>query len=229
MKNLLLSTGRLAKILSFKTEIDRFLLRSIGFSLVLLTARIVSTHSLLSASLAWNLLLAWFPYCISGWLYRNTALIKNKGIYAGIFLVWLLFIPNSFYIITDLFHLHDDRNAPLWFDLLLIFSFAWNGLLMGILSIRSMEKITQVFIPFKHDWGFLYPVMWLNALGVYIGRYLRYNSWDVVANPFSLTTDMLRLLMHPILHKNEWAMVFSYAVFMTMLYITIKKISKMIW
>lgn len=229
MKNILLLSGRLLKPFRFKAEIDRFLFLSVVFSGLLLATRIASTHSLTSASLAWNLFLAWLPYGLSGWLYRNTALVKNKGVYAVVFLAWLLFIPNSFYIITDLFHLHDDRNAPLWFDLLLIFSFAWNGLLMGILSIRAMEKITQIFFPFKHDWAFLYPIMLLNALGVFIGRYLRYNSWDMFASPFSLTADMLRLLLHPLLHRTEWAMVLCYAVFMTMLYMTIKKISRMIW
>lgn len=229
MKNRLLLPGRLLKPFQFKAEIDRFLFLSVVFSGLLLAVRITSTHSLTSASLAWNLFLAWFPYGISSWLYRHTALVKNKGVYAALFLVWLLFIPNTFYIITDLFHLHDDRNAPLWFDLLLIFSFAWNGLLMGVLSIRAMEKITQIFFPFKHDWTFLYPIMWLNALGIFIGRYLRYNSWDVLASPLSLTTDILRLLLHPFLYHTEWAMIFGYAVFMTMLYMTIKKISRMIW
>ncbi|MBE7173391.1 MAG: DUF1361 domain-containing protein [Williamsia sp.] len=229
MKTSLLWSSRLLRLFRLKAEIDRFLVLSVCFSLFLLAVRIFSTHSLLSASLAWNLFLAWFPYGLSSWLYRHTALLKGKWVYAVLFLVWLLFIPNSFYIITDLFHLHDARNAPLWYDLLLIFSFAWNGLLMGILSIRSMEKVTQVFLPFRYDWTFLYPVMLLNALGVFIGRYLRYNSWDVVVSPVSLTADMLRLLLHPALHKQEWAMVLSYSLFMTMLYVTIKKISRLIW
>ena len=229
MKKELLWSSRLFRLFQLKEEIDRFLLLSVCFSLLLLAVRIVATHSLLSASLAWNLLLAWIPYGISSWLYRHTGSLKNKGAYAILFLIWLLFIPNTFYIITDLFHLRDDRNAPLWYDLLLIFSFAWNGLLLGILSIRAMEKITQVFFPFKYDWTFIYPIMCLNALGVFIGRYLRYNSWDVISDPLDLTTDILRLLLHPILHHNEWAMVISYSLLMTILYVTIKKISRMIW
>lgn len=227
-KNLLLSR-HLLRFFSLKAGIDRLLFLWVCFSILLLTARIASTHTLTSASLAWNLFLAYIPFAISKWLYGNTALIKNKWIFAGAFICWLLFIPNSFYIITDLFHLHDNRNAPLWFDLLLIFSFAWNGLLMGVLSVRQMEKITRIFFPFRNEIAFLYPVMWLNALGIYIGRYLRYNTWDVITSPFSLTTDMLRLLMHPMLYKNEWAMVFCFSVFMTLLYLTVKKISRMIW
>ena len=227
-KNLLLPR-QLFRIFPVSTEIDRLLFLSVCFSILLLGIRIISTHSLTSASLAWNLFLAWIPFGISGWLYSHTAFIKNKWIFAASFTGWLLFIPNSFYIITDLFHLHDNRNAPLWFDLLLIFSFAWNGLLMGLLSIRQMEKISGIFFPFKQEITFLYPVMWLNALGIYIGRYLRYNTWDVITSPFNLTADMLHLLMHPVLCKNEWAMVFSFSVFMTLVYMTVKRFSRMIW
>ena len=219
----------LSKVFPLKAEIDRLLLSSTNFSVLLLVVRIAVTHSLTSASLAWNLFLAFVPYGISICLYRNTAYLKSKGLFACLFLGWLLFIPNSFYIITDLFHLHDNRNAPLWYDVMLIFSFAWNGLLMGILSIRQMEKVTHVFFPRLAESMFLYPVMLLNAVGIFIGRYLRYNSWDVITNPFNLIADMLKLLMHPLQYRNEWAMVFCYALFMTLLYTTIKKISRMAW
>ncbi len=220
---------RYLRLFALKAEIDRFLVLSVLFSLFMLAARIVCTHSLTSAWLSWNLFLAWIPYGISKWLYHNTAVLKRKWVTGVAGLVWLLFVPNSFYIITDLFHLQEYRNAPLWFDVLLIFSFAWNGILLGVLSIRDMEKVVQAFFVPRNEWIFLYPVMWLNALGVYIGRYLRYNTWDVVGSPVSLTRDMFTLLVHPILHKDEWAMVFCFSMFMTLMYVTIKKISRMIW
>ena len=224
-----LNLSRSLKVLSLKAEIDRYLLLSVCFSLLMLAARVVCTHSLTSVWLSWNLFLAWLPYGLSRWMYHHTASLRNRWVLAGLAVCWLLFIPNSFYIITDLFHLHEERNAPLWFDVLLIFSFAWNGLLMGILSVRDMEKIMQAFFTFRNEFLFLYPVMWLNALGVYIGRYLRYNSWDVIASPFSLTRDMITLLIHPIFHKQEWAMVFCFSFFMTLMYITVKKTSRVMW
>lgn len=143
-------------------------------------------------------------------------------------LVWLLFIPNSFYILTDLFHLGEHNDVPMWFDLALIISFAWNGLLLGILSVRQMENMVQRFLPGRHELLFIYPIMWLNALGVYIGRYPRFNSWDIITNPLGISSYILKMLWHPVQYKYAWGMVACFSIFMTLVYLTIKRISKAI-
>jgi uncharacterized membrane protein len=146
-----------------------------------------------------------------------------------LFLTWLLFIPNSFYILTDLYHLADNhRNSrvPEWFDLSLILSFAWNGLLLGILSVRHIEKILIPQDSIFKEWLFLYPVMWLNALGVYTGRYLRYNSWDIITNPFQLLSDIFRMVIHPLRHDYAWGMIFCFSILLTLFYSLIRKGSK---
>jgi uncharacterized membrane protein len=142
--------------------------------------------------------------------------------------VWLLFVPNSFYLITDIFHLGEIERLPLWFDLVLLFSFAWNGLLLGVVSIRQMEKTTAIF--FNQNLGnfFVYPVMWLNALGIYIGRYLRYNSWDIVTNPVDLASDIVRMLAHPLQFKYAWGMVFCFSLFMTLMYEVLKRLGNLL-
>jgi uncharacterized membrane protein len=68
--------------------------------------------------------------------------------------------------------------------------------------------------------------MLLNALGIYIGRYLRFNSWDVISSPFQLLADILHLLLHPIYYKNAWAMVLCFSFFLSILYMTLRKLSK---
>jgi uncharacterized membrane protein len=207
-------------------ETDRMLMLSTTFSGLLVIARIVYTGSFTFMGLAWNLFLAWLPYLISSLIqYQQSVKINNWKLVAGSF-VWLLFIPNSFYILTDLFHLGEHGGVPLWFDLALIISFAWNGLLLGILSVRQMERIVRRFLPGKHELFFIYPIMWLNALGVYIGRYLRYNSWDIITNPFELTSGIVKMLWHPLHYKYVWGMVACFSVFMTLVYLTIKRISK---
>src|SRR5688572_6649168 len=197
-----------------KLTMRHWLLLSCAFSCVLICIRGIVTSTPTYLFLVWNLFLAFVPYAISEWLSRNTAVMENKWKRVAVLSVWLVFIPNSFYIITDLFHLDEFDSAPKWFDLLLIFSFAWNGLLFGILSVRRTELILQVISGRKFSLLFISAVMWLNAFGIYIGRYLRYNSWDIIARPFSLFGEMLDVLIHPLQNKMEWSMITIWAVFM---------------
>ena len=210
------------------SEIDRIMALSMAFSIALVMARIAYTGKLTFIWMIWNLFLAWAPYRISSWLQRQSSVKASKWKFAAVSIVWLLFIPNAFYILTDLFHLGVFHNVPNWFDLTLIISFAWNGLLLGILSVRQMEKIMQPHLRGMHELLFIYPIMWLNALGVYMGRYPRFNSWDIVTNPFGIAAYIFRLFIHPIQWKYAWGMVACFSVFMTLVYLTIKRLSKAI-
>jgi len=217
--------------LLFKTtsnEMDRMLTLSMGFSIALVMARIAYTGKLTFLSLIWNLFLAWLPYMVSTWLQKRQLVYTNPLKFVLVAVVWLLFIPNSFYIMTDLFHLGEYNNVPNWFDLAMIISFAWDGLLLGVLSVRQMEKMMQQFLPGIRELFFIYPIMWLNALGMYIGRYPRFNSWDIVTNPIGLATYLLKMICHPIQYKYAWGMIACFSVFMTLVYLTIKRISKAI-
>jgi len=180
-------------------------------------------------TLIWNLLLAYIPYFITDYLARRPQRAANRPLFVIAFIVWMLFIPNSFYIITDLFHLADkfnDGQAPMWFDLAMILSFAWNGLLLGVLSVRQMERMLLPDLSLRKELLFLYPIMWLNALGVYIGRYLRYNSWDVISDPFQLLRDISLMIIHPLRHQYAWDMIFCFSILMTLMYLMLKRISK---
>lgn len=227
IKNNLLPGG-LIRFYLFKTEVHRLLLSSVGFGFLLLLARTVYTGGLTFAFLVWNLFLAFVPYFFSYFLFTRPAWIENKWKFTAVFTGWLLFIPNAFYMLTDLFHLYDSVAVPRWYDLLLILCFAWNALLMGILSVRHMEKIIDALWPLRFEWLFVYPVMLLNATGIYIGRYLRFNSWDIVSNPFRLLADMVQVLANPLHFKNAWAMIFCFSFFLSILYMTLKKLSKAI-
>lgn len=195
------------------------------FSCLLVAIRIFHTGRLTFIFLIWNLFLAYVPYCISNQLVRlspkNNKLLRITGL-----ITWLLFIPNSFYILTDLYHLADGhRNArvPEWFDLALILSFAWNGLLLGVLSTRQIEKLLAPKASPPGRLVFIYPLMFVNALGVYIGRDLRYNSWDILTNPIDLLGDMCMLLVHPLRHHYAWGMIFCFSVLLTFMYSLLTK------
>ncbi len=212
-----------------KSELEQMLLLSVCFSLALSAVRTLYTGRSTFLFLIWNLFLAAVPYLISRNLLRRPQWIEHRLRFAVASISWLLFVPNSFYILTDLYHLHERAEAPLWFDLALIFSYAWNGLLLGVLSVRQMEKVISAKYTLQSEMWFLLPVMFLNALGIYIGRYLRYNSWDVVTNPFELATDITLLLVHPLRSWHDWSMIFCFTCLLMFIYASFKKISKAIW
>jgi uncharacterized membrane protein len=218
----------LQKFYFARTGIERILLLSSVFSIVLVIIRVAMTGSRMFLFLPWNLLLAFIPYYITRKLMANPAWIENKWKLAAASVLWLLFIPNSFYIITDLFHLGKYDEAPRWFDLTLIFSFAWNGLMLGIVSVKQMESIVQFYTPPRYGWMFIYFIMWMNALGIYIGRFLRFNSWDIVTNPFSLMNEILAMVVHPFDYMYTWGMICFFAVLMTIMYVTVRRIGEMV-
>jgi uncharacterized membrane protein len=209
----------LKKLFFLRTEIDRLLTASIAFSCAMIVLRVLHTGSVIFLFMIWNLFLAYIPYALSNWLTASPLRMQRPFFRYAFFAVWLLFLPNTFYILTDLFHLHDSRHSlsPAWFDLALIFSCAWNGLLLGVLSMRQMEKIFH--FPAA-------PIMALNALGIYVGRYLRYNSWDIVSNPFRLTADIVTMIIHPFQYRYAWNMIGCYTVLLIMIYLMMKKLSK---
>ena len=217
-------TGK--KDILLNLNMPQWLMVSCGFSCLLLCARIVITGDTTYLFLVWNLFLAFIPFAITQTLPYSNFWVAGKLKKAFVLFVWLLFIPNSFYILTDLFHLDKFDSAPKWFDLLLIFSFAWNGIMLGIASIRTTEIILESITGRSFSLLIIFMVMWLNAFGIYIGRYLRFNSWDILAQPFSLFNEMFEVLFHPLRNKMEWGMIAVYAVFMTVLYITIKKLGE---
>ena len=225
--NALIQNNRFFKrINSGNAGMGEVLLLSCLFSISLSVFRILYTGSPMFVFLSWNLFLAAVPYFLTESLMRRPEWIERKWIFGGVFCAWLLFIPNSFYIITDLFHLEKGTDVPQWFDLALILSFAWNGLLLGVLSVLRMELIVKVRLGMKAGWPFIYPLMFLNAFGIYLGRYLRYNSWDIVTDPFSLFENIVLLLLHPLRHRLDWSMIICYAALMTIMYLSVKKLRK---
>jgi uncharacterized membrane protein len=205
--------------------LSQWLLIASVFSLSLLAIRIIKTSRLSYGFLAWNLFLAYVPYFLSEWLCKHPQISASRIKLICLLFAWIVFMPNSFYILTDLFHLNNISKADSWYDLTLILSFAWNGVLFGILSIYKMELLLKN-TKGKFIAGFVIcVVMWLNAFGVYIGRFLRFNSWDIFVNPFSLVSEIVQIIFNPYDYRYVWAMSFCFAFFMAILYYTTKRLS----
>jgi len=158
-----------------------------AFCLLLVVARILRTGHFSFVFLFWNLFLAWVPYFIVLQYRQHHHWLRRAIILAGT----LLFLPNAPYILTDLFHLTKKLVAPMWFDLVLIYSFSFLGLLFFLLTL---ERFFDALRPhFARQWVYMSTrllVFLANGYGIYAGRYLRLNSWDVVHQPGLLVRRM---------------------------------------
>ena len=210
------------KNLFLSGSIQQLLIVPCSFSLLLLFIRILFTGTMTYAFLPWNLFLAFIPLWVSHWLFKNFSLVKWYKLIPAL-MGWILFLPNSFYLITDLFHLTYNTTVPKWFDLLMIFSFAWNGILCGFLALNRMEQLFARLRLKNFSILIIFSILWLCAFGIYIGRYLRFNSWDVITDPLSLFSEIIYMVIHPFRNYHAWGMVCGYSVFITVLYFTIKK------
>jgi uncharacterized membrane protein len=147
--------------------------------------------------LIWNLFLAWIPLFLSSiieWLHTRK---KHFLLIAPLLFLWLLFFPNAPYILTDLLHLRPRVVIPYWYDIMLISSFAWTGILLGLISLHSIHKVLQSYVPKIIEHGFLVLLLLLCSLGIYIGRFLRWNSWDIFYQPRGLITDLYTIVFYP--------------------------------
>ncbi len=137
--------------------------------------------------LLWNLLLAWIPAAAALAAYGFHARARRPDWLFGVCaLAWFLFFPNAPYIVTDFVHLEHRPPVPLWYDLLTIASFAWTGLCLGYLSLYLMQEIARARFGRAVGWAFAVAMLALGSVGVYAGRVLRWNSWDVLRHPTSL-------------------------------------------
>jgi uncharacterized membrane protein len=135
-------------------------------------------------------MLAGIPYLMMLFLKTNKVLQKKYFIIFMCFM-WLLFLPNSFYIVTDFVHLHSGRKSLFWFDMILLSSFTILGFVFGIISLSDFEKIVSQK---KYAKTILIPLIcFLCGFGIYLGRIERYNSWNIVNDPLKLITDLLIL------------------------------------
>lgn len=174
------------------------------FCSILLLLRVQYTQSVFFGFLFWNLFLAIIPYAISEWIKKHNPTKMKRYISLTI---WLLFLPNSPYIITDFIHLHHTKSTMIWYDIFMVFSFANTGLLLAIISMNDVYKIIQKEYSKQIANRFLIIVSILCGFGIYLGRFLRFNSWDLFTNPFSIVQKSLMSLTN----STTWFITIGFA------------------
>lgn len=185
------------------------LLASIGCS-VLLILRMKLTGSIQYSFLIWNLALAWIPYFIALFIKYFLFLIKVESqlkIFVSLFsLIWLIFFPNATYIVTDFiyilkfpFFIPDKSffttNSLIWFDIILSSSFAFIGHIIGLISLLMMHTVFDKFMSKLYGWILILISVFLSGYGIFLGRFIRLNSWDIFQKPSFVIMQILSNLI----------------------------------
>jgi uncharacterized membrane protein len=194
------------------------------FCLALFAARAVWTGKSQYFFLNWNLLLAAIPWAATS----IAKLFKGKAYYFAMILIfpaWLIFFPNSPYILTDLYHMGMYPGVPMWLDLIHILCYAWTGLLFGFFSLMDIEEVLGCFL------GRIAPkicsaiFLFLAGFGVYLGRTLRWNSWDILYAPRNLLSSIWTMASNPSSNKEAWAMTILLGLFLNAVYLSSMRVA----
>jgi uncharacterized membrane protein len=191
-------------------------------------------------SLPWDLFLAWLPVPLAFAVVRTQdrdrkpwlrMLIPASG--------WLLFFPNAPYLVTQFMHLHPSYGVfegalpdavlrfsprgsiPLWFDVLMLATFAWTGLLLGFLSLHLVHRAATRLAGPVAGWAMVVVGLGLCAFGISLGRFERWNSWDVVTQPFALFPDVAARVAYPLSHPRTSAVTIGFAAFLLLAYLSL--------
>lgn len=170
-------------------------------SAFLLGLRVLKSENALGFGLAWNLFLAWIPLGFA-LIARRVNSQKYKIQTGALMALWLLFFPNSTYIITDLMHLEHLDKHLLWYDSVGIFVTALTGLLLGLYSLLVVHEVLDRFVSAKISWVIISFCVGLSGFGVYLGRFIRFNSWDLFTQPIYLLRSIKNQLTNPFALKT---------------------------
>lgn len=205
----------------YKIAIFGLMTSASAICVLLVAARIAYSDSDRYTSLVWNLFLAWIPFIISylayvfSWKKWQLYLVLPISAF-----LWLIFFPNAPYILTDLQHLaKETSSAPVWYDVIVMVWFSWTGLLLGLVSMYLMHDIVQRTFGRWLGWAFVFIVSGLSSFGVYLGRFVRFNSWDILDDPKEIVVTILGLAVDP--SKRLIAFTVLFTVFYLFVYLTL--------
>jgi uncharacterized membrane protein len=194
----------------------------------LVVARVAYSDTGYQLGLIWNLFLAWIPFIISyvahsiSW--RKVSLYLILPVVA---LLWLIFFPNAPYMLTDLQDLARKAvGAPLWYDVIIVVWCSWTAMLLGIVSLYLMQDIVQRTFGRIAGWSFVFAISALSSFGIYVGRFVRLNSWDILQDPAETAMEILGILIDP--SRRLAAFLISYMVFFLFVYLLLYSFGHML-
>lgn len=197
--------------------------------IVFVAARVVYTDSSRHTGLIWNLFLAWIPFILA--YFAHALSWKKVWVYLAIPFVaflCLLFFPNAPYMLTDLQDLARGTGyeAPLWYDVIIVVWCSWTGTLLGVISLYLMQDIIARTFHRWLGWVFVFAISGLSSFGIYIGRFVRLNSWDILQNPAETAMEILGIVIDP--SKRLAAFTLAYTFFFLFIYLLLYSFSHML-
>jgi uncharacterized membrane protein len=188
------------------------------FCVALLLVRAKITQSIYFFFLIWNLFLAYTPLGLTSIMMNRLNLIEKPLYFYPLLLCWLLLLPNAPYLITDFIHLQKETGVPVWFDVLLLTSFSASGLLFGLASMKNIYNMLTIKFSIRAadiSMGF---ICLLCGFGMYLGRFLRYNSWDILQRPITLGSDIFWSLIAADTYRAAWGITLGFGILMLLLF-----------
>lgn len=194
----------------------------------LVVARVAYSDTGDRRGLIWNLFLAWIPFILSYFAHSiSWSRIALYLVLPMIAVLWLIFFPNAPYMLTDLQDLaRKAAGAPLWYDVIIIVWCSWTAMLLGVVSLYLMQDIVQRTFGRIVGWSFVFAISALSSFGIYIGRFVRLNSWDILQNPTETAMEILGIIIDP--SRRLAAFLLSYTVFFLFVYLLLYSFSHML-
>jgi uncharacterized membrane protein len=166
--------------------------------------------------LIWNLALAWVPLVMA----VGFSALRRSVWQLPWLLGWLAFLPNSVYLVTDLSHL-GEGGVELWRHVLQYGFAAWTGIMLGVVSLRLIHARTERDYGVFLGWIVVVISIGLSAIGVVIGRFQRWNSWDLVKQPKAVVASTLEWVRSPFAYHQSTGVALAVAAFFGLAYLTI--------
>jgi uncharacterized membrane protein len=197
------------------------------FVIAMIAFRIVYTRTPEHIAIGWNLLLAWIPFALALIVYDRARIGISTPALAALGLIWLLFLPNAPYLVTDLQHVGRGGGVPVMYDVLLLSAAAWTGLLLGLTSLFLVHAVARRLIGALNAWAFVLGVLALSSFGIYLGRVQRWNSWDVLVRPKPLLSAIASGAFDPLSHSRPIAVTILFTSFLLSSYLAFYSLARM--
>ncbi len=172
-------------------------------------------------------MLAWVSLFITLWLEH----VIHRKLWSSWFALaitglWLVLLPNAFYMISDFVHIQDVSRVDLLYDVVMFASFIFNGVFLGLISLYLVHWELAKRLRRRTATTFIGIIILSCSFAIYIGRELRWNTWDILTNPSSVLFDVSDRVLNPREHPKAFTTTISFFVVLSSMYLVLWHIAK---